>query len=311
MRRPWGPWVAAVVVGMLTAVQSRINGELSHILDHPVQAAVVSFGSGLVLLTIAVALSRRMRDGLRGIGRALREGGLRRWQVLGGVLGGTFVAVQATAVPAVGVAVFTVAVVAGQSANSIVVDRMGLGPAGRQAVTARRVIAAAIAVGAVAFAVSDRFDDRGFAPVAVLAALGAGLLIAVQQAINGRVSVAAGNALSATWVNFAGGTAFLAVLFGAAAVGGRGASALPASPWWIYVGGAIGIAFIATAAWVVPRVGVLMFALLSIAGQLSGALGLDLLVPTAGTSAGWHLVVGIALAFVAVAVSAAGRSRRD
>lgn len=308
--RPWGPWTAAVAVGMLTAVQSRINGELSHVLDHPVQAAAVSFGSGLVLLTVALAVSRRMREGLRGIARSLRDGTLRRWQVLGGLLGGTFVAVQATAVPAVGVAVFTVAVVAGQSANSIVVDRMGLGPAGRQPVTARRVISAAIAIGAVAFAVSDRFDDGGFAPVAVLAALAAGILIAVQQAINGRVSVAAANPISATWVNFIGGTAFLGVLLAAAAVGDRAPVALPGSPWWIYAGGAIGVVFIATAAWVVPRVGVLMFALLSIAGQLSGALALDLVVPTAGTSAGWHLVTGVALAFVAVAISAAGRPRR-
>lgn len=303
-------WAAAVVVGMLTAVQSRINGELSHVLDHPVEAAVVSFGSGLVIVTVLVLASPRIRDGLRRMAAALREGRLPRWMVLGGLLGGTFVAIQAAAVPTVGVAVFTVAVVAGQSVNSIVVDRIGLGPAGRQSVTGRRIASAAIAIVAVAFAVSDRLGSASFAPVAVMAAFAAGVLVAIQQAINGRASVAAGNALSATWVNFVGGTALLSLLLGTLAIGGRAPSGLPSSPWWIYAGGAIGVVFIATAAWVVPRVGVLMFALLSIAGQLTGALVLDLVVPTPGTSTGWHLVGGVALAFTAVAISAASRSTR-
>ena len=51
------------------------------------------------------------------------------------------------------------------------------------------------------------------------------------------------------------------------------------------------------------------FALLSIAGQLTAALLLDLLAPTPGASVGWNLVAGLVLAFVAVSVAARGRRR--
>jgi transporter family-2 protein len=81
------------------------------------------------------------------------------------------------------------------------------------------------------------------------------------------------------------------------------------APWWAYLGGLLGIVYIAIAAWVVPIVGVLLFVLLSIAGQLAGALVLDAVAPTSGTAVAWNLIAGVALAFVAVAVTARGRQR--
>lgn len=275
-----------------------------------VLAAVISFGSGLLVLSVMLAVMPGMRAGLAAVVRAVRAGALKRWQVLGGLLGGTFVAVQAITVPVVGVAVFAVAVVAGQSTNSVLVDAAGLGPAGRQPVTTRRVLAAAVAVVAVAISVSDRIAAGGFSTWAVALAFGGGVLIAVQAAINAHVAVVARHSLTATWTNFAGGTALLAmVLFGTALSGHGGLAPLPASPLWLYLGGVLGIAFVATAAWVVPLVGVLVFALLSIAGQLTGALLLDLLVPAPGSQVSAFLFAGIALALVAVAISAGNRHR--
>lgn len=271
-------------------------------------AAVVSFGSGLVVLSVMLAFAPRMRAGLSAVVHAVRTGSLARWQVFGGLLGGTFVAVQATTVPVVGVAVFAVAVVAGQSVSSLAVDAVGLGPAGRQPVTVRRIIAAAVAVIAVSLSVLDRVTAGGLSTWAVALAFFAGLLVAVQSAINGRVAVVARHPFTATWTNFAGGTLLLLVLLLGTEVSGHGGLApLPASPWWIYAGGVIGVLFIATAAWVVPLVGVLRFALLSIAGQLTGALLLDLIFPTPGAQVSAFLVGGIALALVAVLVSAGGR----
>ena len=77
----------------------------------------------------------------------------------------------------------------------------------------------------------------------------------------------------------------------------------------MYLGGVVGIVFIAIAAWAVPIVGVLLFAVVTIAGQLSGALLLDVVAPTAGTDLAINLVLGVLLAFVAVAVAARGRRR--
>lgn len=296
--------VTAFVVGALTALQSRINGELAAVTGSSVQAALVSFGSGWILLTIILVAAPQVRRGLAEVVSALREGRLRWWQAIGGFLGGFFVAVQSATVPVVGVAIFTVAVVAGQVSNSIVVDRLGLGPAGRQPVTPARVMSALLALAAVVIAVSDRLaGGLGGSFVAVGFALAAGLAIAVQQAINGRVGAAARNAWTAAWLNFSLGTVMLGAALGVAwGLTDLDPGALPAGPWWIYLGGTIGVLFIAAAAWVVQRLGVLLFALLTITGQLTGALLLDLLAPAAGVPIHLTLVAGVLLAGAAVAV---------
>lgn len=304
------PIIASFVVGTLTALQARINGQLAIELGNGLEAAVYSFGSGLVVLAILVLAVPSIRAGVVRIPRAIRAGELRWWQALGGILGGFFVGVQTATVPLLGVAVFTVAVVAGQSSNSLVVDRIGLGPAGVQRITGRRVVSAVIAVVAVTVAVSHRLGSPDFSVISLVFAFIAGLAIAVQQAINGRTARAAGNPMSATFLNFLFGTIALGTAFGLMwAVADRGPSALPPGPWWLYLGGVIGIVFIAIAAWAVPIVGVLLFALVTIAGQLSGALLLDVVAPTAGTDIAPTLILGVVLAFVAVAVAARGRPR--
>lgn len=291
-------------MGALTAYQSRVNGELAVATGNGVQAAVVSFGSGWIILTIILVVGARYREGLRRVARAVRERRLAWWQLIGGVFGGFFVGVQSVTVPLIGVAVFTVAVVAGQSGSSLVVDRAGFGPAGRQPVSFARVVSAILAVLAVAVAVSDRIDSITLGaiwPVAV--AVLAGALIAFQQAINGRVGAVGGQPISAAFVNFTLGFIVLGVAFGIAwAASDVDPGPLPEGPWWIYTGGAVGVIFIATAAWVVQRLGVLLFVLLSVGGQLMGALILDVVAPTAGTTIHLTLVLGVVIAAVAVVV---------
>ena len=294
----------ALGVGALTAVQSRVNGELASVTQSGLQAAIVSFGTGWILLTVLLVASPGVRRGLGSVRASLRTGSLRWWQVIGGLLGGFFVAVQSATVPLIGVAVFTVAVVAGQVSNSIVVDRLGLGPAGRQAITPARVVSALLAIAAVVVAVSDRLGvGAAGSTLAVVAALIAGLVIAVQQAINGRVGAAAGNAWTAAWVNFTLGTVMLGAVLGLAwAFTEFDPGSLPAGPWWLYIGGTIGVLFIAAAAWVVQRLGVLLFALLTITGQLTGAVLLDWLAPADGVTFHVTLIIGVLLAGVAVAI---------
>lgn len=293
-----------MIVGALTAYQSRINGELAVATGNGVQAAVVSFGSGWLILTVLVLIGARFREGLRRVGAAVRERRMPWWQLIGGIFGGFFVGVQSVTVPLIGVAVFTVAVVAGQSGSSLVVDRAGFGPAGRQPVSPARVLSAILAVVAVAIAVSDRFDAFTLGaiwPVAV--AVLAGALIAFQQAINGRVGAVAHQPISAAFVNFTLGFAVLGLAFGLAwAASDVDPGPLPEGPWWVYTGGAVGVAFIATAAWVVQRLGVLLFVLLSVSGQLIGALILDLVAPTPGTTIHVTLILGVIIAGLAVAV---------
>jgi transporter family-2 protein len=70
----------------------------------------------------------------------------------------------------------------------------------------------------------------------------------------------------------------------------------------------IGIVYVAVAAWSVVRIGVLLFALLNISGMLIGALLVDVIAPVAGTTVSVELVLGIVVAFVAVAVASYRRT---
>jgi transporter family-2 protein len=198
--------------------------------------------------------------------------------------------------------------VAGSSSVSLIVDWIGLGPAGRQPISARRVVAAALAVIAVYISVSDRLGSTSLSIPAVVFALAAGSVGAVQQAINGRVGLVARQPVSAAWINFFGGSIALAVVLMAAGAVGATQVAAPSGDWWLYTGGSCGVVVVALGAWLVPKIGVLLAALLTILGQLSCALLLDLVVPTAGTSVGWHLVAGVALT-LAAALLAIGRRR--
>ncbi|MDG4749400.1 DMT family transporter [Micromonospora sp. WMMD718] len=299
----------ATASGVMVAVQSRINGELGVRLADGIAAAVVSFGVGLLILLVLVPATPGGRRGLAALRGALRSGALRPWQCLGGVCGAFLVATQGLTIGALGVAVFTVAVVAGQSGSSLLVDRAGIGPAGRQPVTPNRLIGAVLTVLAVLLAVGDRLGDPQALALALLP-LAAGVGIAWQQAVNGRVRAAAGSAMTATLVNFTVGTAALLVTFAVdLAVRGRPAGAFPDEPW-LYLGGPLGIVFIALAAALVRFTGVLLLGLATIAGQIVGAVLLDLVLPTAASHPGLDTLLGAALTMVAVLVAAFGPTRR-
>lgn len=298
--------IVFVFGGFSVALQSRVNGELTRHTGNGIIAATWSFGIGF-LIACCFLLSPKVRAGLGNVRTALRERTLIWWAVPAGVLGSLFVATQSLTVALIGVAMFSVGIVAGQTINSLVVDHYGLGPIGRQHITVRRVLSAAIAFLAVVVAVANHLHGGDTRYWAVLLAVVAGAGVAVQQALTGRVSAAARQPISAMWINFLFGAGLL-LLISAAGVLFFGVDLhWPTSgPWWMYIGGALGVTFIITASWAVPRYGVLIFALCSIAGQLALGLLLDIVMPIPGTTVGWNLVVGVLLTFVAVAVSSLG-----
>jgi transporter family-2 protein len=275
-------------------VQARINGDLGARLHDGVAAALISFGSGFLVLTVIVGLAPSVRRGLRDLRAAVGRGDLRWWQLLGGTCGAVLVMSQGVTVATLGVAVFSVALVAGQTGSSLLVDRLGLGPTGRHPLTAGRVVGAALAVVAVLVAVADQFGRPAALALAALPAL-AGIGTSWQAAVNGLVRDHAGAALPAAFVNFAAGTAALVVAFAAdVALRGWPTGPLPRQ-LWLYLGGCIGVGFIAVSASIVRHTGVLLLSLGTIAGQLLTATALDRATPTT--------LLGVGLTLVAVLIA--------
>lgn len=294
---------AAVASGALVALQQRINGELKTELGDALLTALVSFGTGLVAV-VAVVLAR---PAARAAVARVREV---PWvQRLGGLGGASLVAVGAAAAPEIGVALLTVGLVAGQTSGGLVVDRLGLGPGGAHGLTAPRIAGALLCLLAVAISVLGE-GAREADPLLLLLVVAAGFAISVQQALNGRVRRTTGDAGVATLVNFVVGSAALALgLLVSAALTGLEVGSWPGpGQWYLYLGGPLGATFVAVAALVVRLLGVLRLGLAVIAGQLVGALLLDLTLPVHGRGVDLLTVGGVALTMVAVGVS--GRAAR-
>lgn len=307
-------WLAlsgAALIGVLTAVQARINGQLGLRLDDGFVAAAISFGSGLVIL---VVVSLALPAGRRGFGRlvwGVRTGGIPGWMLLGGVAGAFTVASQGLVVAIIGVSLFTVGYIAGQTVSGLLLDRVGFGPGGVVAVTIPRVMGGALALLAVGLSFGGAsFEDT---PVWMLILpFAAGIGVAWQQATNGRLRQRVGTPLTATLVNFIGGTAILivAALIHVWIVGAP--QPLPAEPW-IYLGGALGVVYIFLSASLVAHLGVLLLALGTIVGQLLASVVMDAVWPAAASPGLVReiVVVTVALASVVVVTVPWRRLRRS
>lgn len=305
--RALGGIFAAIVAGALVAAQSRINGELAVELQDSTLAALISFSSGLIILTLIVPFVPTARAGFRTLHAEVTSKRLSWWYLTGGAFGAFFVITQGLAATALGVALFTVAVVASQTISSAVIDRVGIGSLQKRPVTVLRVAASALAVGAVIFSgLSDLRLDGPF--LLVFLPLAAGFGIGWQQAINGHIRHVTHSPLTATYVNFVVGTSVLAIAAIAFGFFGGWQHVFPTDPT-LYVGGAIGVIFIVVAAVLVPITGVLFFALASISGQLIGALALEIWLPTDSDGVAPTTIFGVVLTLIAVAIASFSSQR--
>lgn len=301
--------LAAFGTGVLVALQSRINGQLGSQLGDGFLAALISFGSGFVILAIASLFWRPGRRGIVRVASAVRTRRIPWWFVVGGSAGALFVLGQSLVVGLVGVALFTVGVVAGQTISSLLIDRRGLGSMRAKAVTPQRVIGAGLALAAVALAASSELRP-GIPLWVLLVPFAAGLGVGWQQAVNGQVKAIAQSAFTATFGNFAIGASLLLVAAVIHTMISGWPTQFPSSPW-LYLGGSVGTIFIAGQAAIVRSTGVLLMGLAVLSGQLVTAVLFDLVLPVQSHPIAPLTVLGSALTLVAVVIASVPRRRQS
>jgi transporter family-2 protein len=302
------PWhlLIGLLVSTFNSSQARVNGELGAVLDNAIVAALISFGSGLFILFIGLIFSRTARTAYLSVPTLIRTKKLKWWQTIGGIAGAFFVIGQGFVVPVVGVAIFVIAVVAGQSCASLLVDKYGLGPAGPKAVTGLRITAAGLAIVGVAIAVIGRSHTGNFNLPMVIYMFVVGAFTSAQHAINGRVAQATKQPWATTTLNFSVGLIALLVMFGIYNLVTNVAIPIPPAPWeqpLLWTGGSIGIVFIVSAVVLVRSLGILVFALVSVVGQLLGAVLLDVFFPTPGNTVTPQVLLGVGITVVAVVLA--------
>lgn len=297
----------AAAIGAMTAIQARMNGVLGVRIDDGIVAGLISFSVGLAALLVVVAALPSARAGVGRLRRGLRGGEVPIWMLLGGACGALTVSTQGLTAGILGVSLFTVGVVAGQTVNGLLLDRLGIGPAGVVAVTPGRVLGGVFALAAVAISLSGDALTRAPWWLLVLP-FAAGVGIAWQSATNGRLAQRVQSPMTATLVSFIAGTVVLTIAAVLSVMIGGMPEALPAEPW-LYLGGLLGFAYILLGATIVAHTGVLLLGLGAVLGQLVTSTIIDLLWPAAAGPAHWQLFAMIAVAVASVIVAVPWRRR--
>lgn len=278
------PFAAALFVGVLTATQSRVLGSFEEFTHNNPEFALVNYLAGLIVLSVIVLASARIRSAVASLPALLRTRRLRWYQCIGGMFGSWLVVSAAITVPRLGLSLAVISLICGLIVAGVVVDALGIGPAGKNPPTRNRLLGAAIALIAVAVEVAPSIASEGLGadtPFFVLLAFSAGCGVAVQQALNGHVAAATGHPLAAGLMNFISGVLALSiVVIITAATGILPLEPVAEAPWWAYAPGLLGVAFVTLAAWAVGGIGVLLLGLLSVTGQIFTALVFDLLNPS-------------------------------
>jgi bacterial/archaeal transporter family-2 protein len=294
--------VVTVMVGTLSPLQAAVNGALAGAVGDGNAAAVVSFGTGLLIMIAVVTAHPRSRWRARRLPGLVRRGNLGRWNYLAGLCGAAAVLSQGISVGSLGVAVFQISLICGLIISGVVCDRMGIAATLAQPVSGVRMLGAGLALVATAVAVSPNFHVPHAISLAALP-FGAGLLAGWQPAGNAEVAKETGSLRVAIALNFLVGFAALSAGLLIRMTSGAAHFALP-PVWWMYTGGALGVVYIGLATLLVRSLGVLLLGLGTIAGQLIGSLLFNGVIPGTATTLHVVTVVGTVIALVAAAIAA-------
>ncbi|MEM8666253.1 MAG: DMT family transporter [Planctomycetota bacterium] len=120
----FGLVLVAVVYGLfaggLLGIQPSVNGYLARYLDHPLQATVISFGSGTAIIILVTLFSGQFPPRFNAPPSQLPW-----WAWLGGAIGVVMVTTSLILVPKVGSLPWFAAVMSGQTVAALIIDHYG------------------------------------------------------------------------------------------------------------------------------------------------------------------------------------------
>ena len=285
----------AFIAGVAATLQAGISGQLAKELNDGIMAALVS-NIGGTIFTALFLLNPHVRKQAKKLFKAVISGNFAKWQLLGGVAGAVYISTASSTVSIIGTGLFTVVLVASQNVSGIIVDKFGFSSGSKRKITPKRALAVVIGIVAVLLSVSEFEGKILWLPI--FAVVIAGLAVTIQFALNGRVTKASNSQVSA-FINFP--MSMFAVLITLIVMNlfGKNWNSWP-DQWWLYSAGFLGAVVVFLAAATIRTLGVLLFGLASVAGQLITSIALDVILPNANINVGWALISGAGLMLLAV-----------
>jgi transporter family-2 protein len=109
----------------------------------------------------------------------------------------------------------------------------------------------------------------------VLLAVGAGSLLPVQFALNGRLAEATGSVILASAISYLVGSSVLVSLLATGRFGRPSPAELRRAPWWSFLGGVVGAWYIASSVYFISILGATLTMGLVLGGQTLTGLVID------------------------------------
>jgi transporter family-2 protein len=134
--------------------------------------------------------------------------------------------------------------------------------------------------------------------LAIIYAVIAGIFVSLSRQLNGRLSLSTSPMMASFWNHFIG-FVFLTAL--GLVIGGLWPEGASDAPWYVYVGGPIGVIFVASGSWLISRIGAVNTAILVIGGQMVFGVIFDILrgAPTVL----WASALGVVLILAGMALT--------
>ena len=264
--------VLALCIGVAMAGQSPTNAALGRFVG-PVQASLVSFTGGLLVVSVLCALF-----GTGNIAGALQAPW---WQLLGGVYGAFVVFSMAMTTPTLGVALALTLFMVGQLFGGMVVDGFGLMGVDAIPISPLRAGGCVLALAGIVLVYIGRMrysagqgaaEGKGRNAVAVAVVLASGVGSAVQAPTNAALGAAIGT-LEASVVSFAGG--FICLLVATLVMNKGRLQSFKGAKLWHFTGGLYGAFGVPALVVATPVLGVSLAMAANMLGQLVGGMVVD------------------------------------
>ncbi|CAK9009846.1 Uncharacterized protein SCF082_LOCUS10437 [Durusdinium trenchii] len=272
-----GGVVSAFAAGAGLAMQASMNGALSEPLDSGLAATMFSFVAGNGALLLAFPFSF-------GLKKKKVEGTVHWWMwLIGGVIGAFYVTMGTFLGPRLGFSLFFVCVVTGQLLTSLLVDHVGFMGIPETAATKWRIGCLLTVLAGSIMAVVERLEvsdtEPGLLIGYIVLSVMAGVGVTAQAPIN--------NAFTRRFGTLPHRTALLSFSFGgllvtslwAISVGVEGGTnfEFEETEFWMFLGGIIGALYVFASIALAHKLGVALFFISVVAGQLSMSLLIDTL----------------------------------
>lgn len=269
--------ILTIFFGVAVAFQSAVNARLRSFVQSPLLTSLISFSIGTIAL---FSLTFMRGEGALLSFEALIS--LPFWTYAGGLLGLIYLTINIVLFKKIGGVQTAVLPIFGQLVMGALIDQFGLiyAPVNEMTLTKAfgllLVVAGVVVVTDLIFVAVKAKSDAPFIWKAI--GVGAGMLSAVQAAVNGHLGNSLGSPVVAATISFIVGTILLLVLVLATKTSFSNVKlAVQAGTryWWIWLGGLLGAFYVFGMAFAVPKIGAGQVIVFAIFGQLLSSALID------------------------------------